>query len=102
MTELVLATTPSDSEAVGTRMTYKIPVVAPSQIHLVQTEKTCKSALASYSSALPAGTLKPTKVYVVAVGGVYVVWAPIGGSTVEWTPHVILDSKFALLTKFAG
>lgn len=103
MKELVAATVPADSESVGIRTSYKFPVVSISQVSLVQTERTCKSALQSFSAALPAGSVKPTALYVVAVGGVYVVWAPLNaGQVSEWTVHMVLDSKFVVLSKFAG
>lgn len=102
MTQLVTASNATDSESVATRTAYKIPVVATTQISVVQTERTCKSALQTYSAALLPTTVKPTRVFVVAVGNVYVVWTPISGSTPEWTLHMVLDSKFVILAKFAG
>jgi hypothetical protein len=101
MKELVSATLPADSETVGIRMTYMIPSVSPTQVSLVTTERTCKSALTAYTAAVPGRSPAPTRVYVVAVGTVYVVWDNAQGSA-EWNPHVILNSKFQVLAKFAG
>lgn len=101
MRELATASLPSDSESVGIRMDYKLPAASASQVLLVQNERTCKSALQSYIGALPASTPKPTRVYVVAVGNTFVVWDALA-SAFEWTPHVILSSKYVVLTKFAG
>ena len=101
MKKLATATIPADSESVGIRTTYQIPAAAASQVSLVTTTKTCQSALAAFKTAAPDVTPSPTNVYVVAVGSVYVVWATRVGSS-EWTPHVVFDSKFRVLSQFAG
>lgn len=102
MKVLVTATVPADSESVGVRMTYQIPVVSPTQISLVTTERICKSALTAFKLAVPGQAPAPTSIYVLAVGPVYVVWNPLQGTKSEWAPHLILNSKFQVLSQFAG
>jgi hypothetical protein len=101
MRQLATATLPADSESVGVRTTYQIPAVASTQVVLVTTARTCQSALSAFKAAVPYMSPIPTSVYVIAVGSVYVVWAD-RGTTGEWTPHVVLNSKFATLSQFAG
>lgn len=102
MIKIGAATLPADSESVGVRMTYKIPAVSPTQVTLVTTERTCKSALTAFKSAVPAPYPAPTRIYVVAVGSVYVVWNPVVYAGSEWSPNVVFDSKFKVLSKFGG
>jgi hypothetical protein len=101
MRSLATATVPADSESVGIRTTYKIPAVAATQVSLVTTARTCNSALAAFNTAAPQLTPKPTSVYVIAVGSVYVVWASRAASS-EWTQHIVFNSKFQVLSEFAG
>lgn len=102
MKVLVAATLPADSESVGERMTYKIPAASPTQVTLVTTERTCKSALTAFKSAVPGQSPAPTSIYVVAVGSVYVVWNPVRPASSEWYSNVIFSSKFQVLSKFGG
>src|SRR5450759_4447595 len=101
MRSLATATVPADSESVGLRTTYKIPAVAATQVSLVTTARTCQSALAAFKTAVPQLAPTPTTVYVVAVGSVYVVWASSAPSS-EWTQHIVFNSKFQILSEFAG
>lgn len=101
MRQLATAAVPADSESVGIRTTYKLPAVAATQVSLVTTTRTCQSALSAFKAAVPQLTPMPTNVYVVAVGSVYVVWACRRASS-EWTQHIIMDSKFKVLSQFAG
>jgi hypothetical protein len=102
MKVLAGATLPADSESVGIRTTYQIPAASPAQVTLVTTEKTCKSALAAFISAVPEQSPTPTTIYVVAVGSVYVVWNPYRPANSEWSTNVVFNSRFQVLSKFAG
>ena len=102
MRVLAGATLPADSESVGIRMTYKIPAVSPAHVSLVTDEKTCKSALRAYVSAVGGQSPAPTRVYVVAVGSAYVVWNPVPSANSEWSTNVVFDSKFRVLSSFGG
>jgi hypothetical protein len=101
MRSLATATVPADSESVGIRTTYKIPAVAAAQVSLVTTTRTCQSALAAFKTAVPQLAPTPTTVYVIAVGSVYVVWASRDPSS-EFTQHIVFNSKFQILSEFAG
>lgn len=102
MKVLVAATVPADSESVGVRTAYKIPAASPTQVTLVATESKCKSALAAFKAKVPGQSPVPTRIYVLAVGSVYVVWNPRQGVESEWAPHLILNSKFQFLEGFGG
>ena len=102
MKQLATATLPADSESVGLRATYQIPAVSAAQVTLVTTEKTCKSALTAFKSAVPGQSPAPTSVYVVAVGPVFVVWNPAPSANSEWSPSVVFDSRFRVLSKFGS
>lgn len=102
MKVLVAATVPADSESVGIRTAYKIPAANPTQVTLVTKEQTCKSALAAFNSKVPGQSPVATRIYVVAVGSVYVVWNPRQGVGAEWAPNLILNSKFQFLEGFGG
>ncbi len=102
MKVLVAATVPADSESVGVRTAYKIPAASPTQVTLVTSETKCKSALAAFKSKVPGQSPVPTRIYVLAVGSVYVVWNPRQGVGSEWAPHLILNSKFQFLEGFGG
>ncbi len=101
MRQLATASVPSDSESVAIRTTYQIPAALATQVTLVNTAKTCQSALVAFKAAAPDVTPAPSSIYMVAVGNVYVVWASNTASS-EWTPHVVLSSKFKVLSQFAG
>ena len=102
MKQLATATLPADSESVGLRGTYQIPAVSAAEVTLVTTERTCKSALTALKSAVPGQSPAPTRVYVVAVGPVFVVWNPTPSRNSEWSPSVVFDSKFRVLSKFGS
>lgn len=101
MRQLATAAVPADSESVGIRTAYRLPAVVANQVSLVTTKKTCQSALAAFKTAVSQLMPSPTNIYVVAVGSVYVVWASRPAST-EWTQHIVLNSKFKVLSQFAG
>ena len=99
----VLATAPAaDTEHVSKRQNYGIPSTTASKISLVTSGRTCSSALQAFLQAVPELSPAPTNVYVVSVGSVYVVWSsgPFAGA--EFIPHVVMDSKFAVKSKFAA
>jgi hypothetical protein len=102
MKVLAGATLPADSESVGIRTTYRIPATSPAQVTLVTTEQTCKSALAAFISAVPGQSPTPTRIYVVAVGSVYVVWNPYRSANSEWSTNVVFNSRFQVLSMFGG
>lgn len=98
----VLATAPAaDSEHVAKRHNYGIPSTTASKISLVTSGRTCGNALQAFLQAVPGLSPAPTNVYVVSVGSVYVVWSPGPFSGAEYIPHVVMDSKFAVKSKFA-
>lgn len=97
-----LATAPSsDIEHYSKRQRYGLPTANASSIAVVTKAATCKSALQQYKTAVPV-TPAPTSVYVVSVGNTYVVWSPPAPSGTEFQPHVVMSSKFVILSKFAG
>ena len=102
MRALAGATLPADSESVGIRTSYQIPAVSPAHVSLVTDEKTCKSALTAYISAVGGQSLAATRIYVVAVGSAYVVWNPVRSEKSEWYTNVVFDSKFRVLSSFGG
>ena len=102
MTVLVTAP-PFDVEHISKRQRYGIPVVNPNKIVVVTNAHTCSRALISYEQAIPSITPAPTSAYVVAVGTVYVVWIPGPTSPAsEFQAHIVMNSKFAVLWKFAA
>ena len=85
---------PQDSVS---RIRSKLPRVAASTVSLVQQNTVCQKALAAFNSAISGISPAPTSVAVVKVGTVYVAMHPT--DTHGW-PHVVLDSKYAVLAKF--
>jgi hypothetical protein len=101
LTQLVTAQA-SDTELVTIRTSYHLPVVDPAQISVVARNSICTKALAAYSAALPAGMTPPTSVYVVQVGSTYVVWPGELNADSEFTMHLIVDSRYSPLARFAS
>jgi len=98
-----LATAPStDVEPSAVRQRYGLPKVTnASSIAVVTRAATCTSALQKYNATAPQSPV-PTSIYVVSVGNAYVVWnapAPPGS---EFQLHMVMTSKFVVLSKFAG
>ena len=96
---LVSSANPQDAYQ---RRDLRIPVVDTSTIVLVTQTETCNNALTAFLSTLPEGYPTPlsTNVYVVKVGNVYVAMhPPPTGET--GSPYAVLDSKFAVLSKYS-
>jgi hypothetical protein len=80
------------------RLRSKLPRVPASDVSLVQQNTVCLQALAAFKAAISALSPVPTTIAVVKVGTVYVAMHPT--NTDGW-PHVVLDSAYAVLAKFA-
>ena len=98
-----LTTAPSTAvELTAVRQRYGLPKLTnPSSIAVVTKAATCASALQKYNATAPQSPV-PASIYVVSVGNTYVVWnapAPTGS---EFKLHMVMSSKFVILSKFAG
>ena len=98
-----LVTAPStDVTRTAKRQQYGLPKLTnSSSIAVVTKAATCTSALQKYNATAPQSPA-PTSIYVVSVGNTYVVWnspPPVGS---EFQLHMVMSSKFVVLSKFAG
>lgn len=92
--------TSSDPRFVATRDHYGILPVPASEVELVTSNQTCKTAAREYKNSVGL-TGKAPSVHVVRIGTRYIVMNPntqIG----EFTAHVVFDENFNELHKFAG
>lgn len=91
----------SDVEATTVRTSYQLPAVASSKVVVVTNRRKCGRLLETFNAARPDGDPPATEAYVIAVGKKhYVVWVPTPDR--HWTTHMVVDSKYAVLAKFAG
>jgi hypothetical protein len=105
-------TTRTDVQSGYVRRDFKIPVVDTATIVLVTTSNVCNKVLQTFLAQLPAGfpTPLPTSIYVAKVGSVYVGMhhlsvapPPAGTVRVDGSTdyHVVVDSKYKFLSKYA-
>jgi hypothetical protein len=84
--------TSADTADATLRNKLKLSAVPASQVSLVTDQRTCQNAIQGMDRALQPQT--PTaSAYVVKVGESYAVQDPADRAG-EWTPAVVLDSKF--------
>lgn len=100
LTKLVTAPA-SDVENYTTRQRYGLPVTTAVNISVVTKVATCNSALRKYQATV-ALSPAPTSLYVVSVGNTYVVWDAATPQGSEFQVHLVMSSKFAVLSGFAG
>lgn len=97
-----LATAPStDVTRTAKRQRYGLPKVPASSITVVTKAATCNSALQKYNATAPQSPV-PTSIYVVSVGNTYVVWNAPAPTSSEFQLHMVMSSKFVVLSTFAG
>jgi hypothetical protein len=100
LTKLVTAPA-SNVESYSERQQYGLPVTSASNIAVVTKAATCNSALQKYKASV-ALSPAPTSLYVVSVGNTYVAWPSEATPGSEFKVYLVLNSKFAILSSFAG
>jgi rhamnose utilization protein RhaD (predicted bifunctional aldolase and dehydrogenase) len=93
----------TDPEVVATRTAYDIPAVPVSEVELITDTQTCKQAAREYKNEVGASG-KAAPVHVVRIGTRYIVVDPDerGTAESEFVLHVVFDSQFNVLARFAG